>query len=239
MASHSRPFICKMDGCDNILGFKHRRDLKRHEYETHANPRDKLCPYLDCARSMDGEGFTRRRNLISHLRRVHNFTEGEEQIIRENSPENNSSRIYIRSSSRSGRPPNFLIPKSQYQHMDAATEEEDSRPLTQQLHSHTLALIERPPKRKRGDSARIVDAFHLSTTDTTTDATTDTATNTNTNTNTNATTNTKITAVRPEDQDAEIQRLKRLIADKDAQIHLLKDMVKEAFQRNRNGNITG
>ena len=190
---------------------------------------------------MDGGGFTRRSNLVLHLRRVHNFTEGEEQIIEEDTPENGSSRMYIRSSSRHRRPPNFLFSKSQNQHVDSSTEEKDSRPLMQQLHPYTLALTKRPPKRKRGDSARIADAFHLSTTNITTDATTNTTIDKTTDivSITNAATNTKTTAVHPEDQDAEIQRLKRFIADKDAQIDLLKDMVKEAFQRNRNGSTTG
>ena len=74
MDKHTRPYACEEPGCENIRGFTYSGGLHRHQREVHhqhGGPRARcMCPHLDCKRST-GLGFSRRENLLEHLRRVH------------------------------------------------------------------------------------------------------------------------------------------------------------------------
>lgn len=74
MDRHTRPYVCEEPGCENIRGFTYSGGLHRHQREVHrqhGGPKAKcMCPHQDCKRST-GLGFSRRENLLEHLRRVH------------------------------------------------------------------------------------------------------------------------------------------------------------------------
>ena len=74
MDRHTRPYTCEEPGCENIRGFTYSGGLHRHQREVHRHhggPKAKcMCPHQDCKRST-GLGFSRRENLLEHLRRVH------------------------------------------------------------------------------------------------------------------------------------------------------------------------
>ena len=74
MDRHTRPYACEEPGCENIRGFTYSGGLHRHQREVHrqhGGPKAKcMCPHQDCKRST-GLGFSRRENLLEHLRRVH------------------------------------------------------------------------------------------------------------------------------------------------------------------------
>lgn len=74
MDKHTRPYTCEEPGCENIRGFTYSGGLHRHQREVHrqhGGPKARcMCPHLDCKRST-GLGFSRRENLLEHLRRVH------------------------------------------------------------------------------------------------------------------------------------------------------------------------
>lgn len=78
MDKHNRPYICEERGCEKILGFTYSGGLLRHQREVHrqhGGPKAScMCPHSDCKRST-GTGFSRRENLIEHLRRVHRDVE--------------------------------------------------------------------------------------------------------------------------------------------------------------------
>lgn len=75
MDKHTRPYVCEEIGCEKIRGFTYSGGLHRHEREVHhqhGGPKAScLCPHRDCKRSLNGRGFTRKENLVEHLRRVH------------------------------------------------------------------------------------------------------------------------------------------------------------------------
>ncbi|KAF2844280.1 hypothetical protein T440DRAFT_462299 [Plenodomus tracheiphilus IPT5] len=77
MDKHDRPYRCNFDGCDKSQGFTYGGGLLRHEREVHnmhGGAKNLLhCPYRDCKRS-SGAGFSRKDNLMEHLRRVHRET---------------------------------------------------------------------------------------------------------------------------------------------------------------------
>ena len=74
MDKHRRPYVCKEPGCEKIPGFTYSGGLLRHEREVHkrhGGPKAMcMCPHQDCKRST-GIGFSRKENLLEHLRRVH------------------------------------------------------------------------------------------------------------------------------------------------------------------------
>ena len=74
MDKHTRPYICREPGCEKIRGFTYSGGLLRHEREVHrqhGGPKaPRFCPYPNCKRST-GQGFSRKENLMEHLRRVH------------------------------------------------------------------------------------------------------------------------------------------------------------------------
>ncbi|CAF9903314.1 MAG: hypothetical protein HETSPECPRED_000209 [Heterodermia speciosa] len=78
MDKHNRPYICEERGCEKILGFTYSGGLLRHQREVHrqhGGPKAAcMCPHSDCKRST-GAGFSRRENLIEHLRRRHRGVE--------------------------------------------------------------------------------------------------------------------------------------------------------------------
>ena len=80
MDKHNRPYVCEERGCEKILGFTYSGGLLRHQREVHkqhGGPKATcMCPHKDCKRST-GTGFSRRENLIEHLRRVHRGVEEE------------------------------------------------------------------------------------------------------------------------------------------------------------------
>lgn len=80
MDKHNRPYVCREPGCEKILGFTYQGGLLRHEREVHkrhGGPKAScMCPYKDCNRST-GTGFSRRENLLEHLRRRHRGVEVE------------------------------------------------------------------------------------------------------------------------------------------------------------------
>ena len=73
MDKHTRPYTCEEEGCEN-RGFTYSGGLHRHQREVHnqhGGPKARcMCPYQDCKRST-GQGFSRRENLLEHIRRVH------------------------------------------------------------------------------------------------------------------------------------------------------------------------
>lgn len=75
MDKHTRPYVCEEIGCEKIQGFTYSGGLHRHQREVHyqhGGPKAScLCPHRDCKRSLIGRGFTRKENLVEHLRRVH------------------------------------------------------------------------------------------------------------------------------------------------------------------------
>lgn len=75
MDKHTRPYVCGETGCEKIQGFTYSGGLHRHQREVHhqhGGPKAScLCPHHDCKRSVIGRGFTRKENLVEHLRRVH------------------------------------------------------------------------------------------------------------------------------------------------------------------------
>jgi len=82
---HNRPYVCEERGCEKILGFTYSGGLLRHQREVHkqhGGPKARcVCPHKDCKRST-GTGFSRRENLVEHLRRVHRGVEevGGDQV---------------------------------------------------------------------------------------------------------------------------------------------------------------
>ena len=92
MDRHTRPYTCEEPGCENIRGFTYAGGLHRHQREVHrqhGGPKAKcMCPHQDCKRST-GLGFSRRENLLEHLRRVHRNVPSES---RENQGEEQNSK---------------------------------------------------------------------------------------------------------------------------------------------------
>lgn len=74
--SHLKPYRCKVPGCVE-LQFSSTACLLRHEREAHGmhghGEKPHLCEFLDCDRSIQGNGFPRRWNLYDHMRRVHDY----------------------------------------------------------------------------------------------------------------------------------------------------------------------
>ncbi|KAL2038185.1 hypothetical protein N7G274_009133 [Stereocaulon virgatum] len=74
MDKHNRPYVCEEPGCEKINGFTYSGGLSRHQREVHrqhGGPKASChCPHKDCKRST-GVGFSRKENLLEHLRRVH------------------------------------------------------------------------------------------------------------------------------------------------------------------------
>ena len=70
---HTRPYICRVPGCEKIQGFTYSGGLLRHEREVHQQHggpiKRHFCPHADCKRSE--QEFSRKENLTEHLRRVH------------------------------------------------------------------------------------------------------------------------------------------------------------------------
>lgn len=78
MDKHNRPYVCEERGCEKILGFTYSGGLLRHQREVHkqhGGPKAScMCPHKGCKRST-GTGFSRRENLVEHLRRLHDGIE--------------------------------------------------------------------------------------------------------------------------------------------------------------------
>lgn len=82
MDKHNRPYVCEERGCEKINGFTYSGGLLRHQREVHkqhGGPKAScMCPHKDCKRST-GVGFSRRENLLEHLRRVHRGAEDNDK----------------------------------------------------------------------------------------------------------------------------------------------------------------
>ena len=80
MDKHNRPYICEERGCEKNPGFTYQGGLLRHQREVHhqhGGPKAScMCPHSDCNRST-GAGFSRRENLLEHLRRRHRGVEDQ------------------------------------------------------------------------------------------------------------------------------------------------------------------
>jgi hypothetical protein len=74
MDKHDRPYKCHEPGCDKVQGFTYSGGLLRHQREVHkknkSSGRDLYCQYPTCNRS-NSQPFTRKENLIEHIRRRH------------------------------------------------------------------------------------------------------------------------------------------------------------------------
>jgi hypothetical protein len=72
--SHLKPYRCKAPACVSVP-FSSTACLLRHEREAHGmhghGDRPFMCSYPDCDRSLPGNGFPRRWNLMDHMKRVH------------------------------------------------------------------------------------------------------------------------------------------------------------------------
>lgn len=72
--SHLKPYRCKAPACVSVP-FSSTACLLRHEREAHGmhghGDRPFMCSYSDCERSLPGNGFPRRWNLMDHMKRVH------------------------------------------------------------------------------------------------------------------------------------------------------------------------
>lgn len=80
MDKHQRPYKCHRQGCEKLLGFTYSGGLLRHEREVHklhgGTEKSLYCHHRDCKRHA-GSGFTRKENLLEHLRRVHRRSSDE------------------------------------------------------------------------------------------------------------------------------------------------------------------
>ena len=67
-----RPHICPIVGCENRPGFTTKGDMDRHRREVHENGGSKTfpCPHRGCNRGVH-KPFKRKENLKEHIRRVH------------------------------------------------------------------------------------------------------------------------------------------------------------------------
>ncbi|KUJ11719.1 uncharacterized protein LY89DRAFT_674283 [Mollisia scopiformis] len=70
---HLRPFKCPVPTC-TVNSFATPGDLKRHEREVHAAPAY-IYPIISCKRHR--RGFSRKDNLVQHLRRTHDLVLGD------------------------------------------------------------------------------------------------------------------------------------------------------------------
>ncbi|KAF2177543.1 hypothetical protein K469DRAFT_755075 [Zopfia rhizophila CBS 207.26] len=66
--SHIKPFQCEEQTCNGIR-FSYKADYNRHKNEIHGEER--LCPYDNCKRSNQGQGFKRGDNMKRHVKLVH------------------------------------------------------------------------------------------------------------------------------------------------------------------------
>jgi hypothetical protein len=84
MDKHERPYKCHRPGCEKLQGFTYSGGLLRHEREVHklhgGTEKALYCPHRDCKRH-SGSGFTRKENLVEHLRRVHRRASGEPDAV--------------------------------------------------------------------------------------------------------------------------------------------------------------
>ncbi|KAE8447414.1 hypothetical protein EG329_010828 [Mollisiaceae sp. DMI_Dod_QoI] len=71
MDKHLRPYKCPVPNC-MVNNFATSGDLKRHHREVHGNP-SFVCPNTSCKRHR--KGFSRRDNLVQHMKRTHNQDE--------------------------------------------------------------------------------------------------------------------------------------------------------------------
>lgn len=75
--SHLKPYRCKISACVE-LQFSSTACLLRHEREAHGmhghGEKPHLCTFVECDRSVLGNGFPRRWNLFDHMKRVHGHT---------------------------------------------------------------------------------------------------------------------------------------------------------------------
>lgn len=90
MDKHLRPYVCEEHECKSKrLGFTYSGGLTRHQKEVHGRlggARGKCwCPHVGCKRN-GGAGFSRRENLIEHLRRVHKGFPGSDEAVKSQSP---------------------------------------------------------------------------------------------------------------------------------------------------------
>ena len=80
MDQHERPYKCREQSCQQLLGFTYLGGLLRHNREVHKEnmgmknylTRILYCPFQNCDRNTSsGHGFTRQENLNDHIRRRH------------------------------------------------------------------------------------------------------------------------------------------------------------------------
>ena len=216
----SGKLYCPHSDCKlNPPTFGRKYEFTRHQNDKHSEGEKYLCHFAGCKRSVKGKGFARKANLAQHMKSQHKIDDAKTAETEEQSEEEenvlDTSLSHPSQQMTSRQRPSHIQPQCSTTRF---TEGEDESLQLQnpqlELQPHSLVAINRVPKRKRGSEPVINDA-HLPTT--------------------------KIFDVRG-DQASVIQRLKRVIIDKDteiakqnAEITKLKDLLMIAWNKTNAG----
>lgn len=154
---HTRPYKCEAPACDKLKGFTYSGGLSRHEREVHqqlASPRASLpCPHPTCKRST-GKGFSRKENLLEHLRRVHKIVEPSPTTSSEPTPAPQASvTLAGEVEVDPGRQRSKMLQKDSEVELPAKASASTSANASMKGPEYwpSMATVERSLKRNRGD----------------------------------------------------------------------------------------